>query len=729
MKIESIPTFIETSSNFESHQFGIDDLSMIFEILRSKLYSNPIGSIVREVSCNARDAHREVGKETLPIEIHLPSRLEPTFEVRDFGPGISKERMANVFVKYAASTKRSDNFQNGGFGLGAKTPFSYTDSFTIVTCVNGTKSTYAAYIDETRVGKVDLISEINTDEPNGTRIIVPVKPEDFNYFRDEVMKNLYFWQVKPVLKGISPIPNFNTNKGLEVLISGTGWELWKTNQNYSYNYLDHYQDTSSATILIDDIPYRVKASDIGVAYDRDCAPYRNLLERRLRIYFNIGELTLSANREHIHFDEKTQSLIKDRLKSIIETIETEAQNKINTCTCLSDAEITLNDIQSVFVNIISNNSKFTWNGIALNGIVIKNIPSLQHVRILNFSYAKNRKGVLTLSQEQVSRLVISNDNPIYIHNLDIDHMPILRIRKFLEDNDLKNIQVVKFDNTSVMGEWDKQINFNLLTTHNLSEMPIPEKTKRTKSNSVIKAELYKFNPYAYRQSHYWEEYTSEKAIADAGDDKVIYVILKDKRANVWVTSNEISAQQCTTDTIKIVNEYFSKHVVGIREKDIKKIDPDVFISLGEFLSEKFEEYSNTLNIQNILSAKENKGYSYYNKNYHMFNIFKNNLSKIKDTDSLLIKYINQSIEINKLVAEEDYDGKDASKIRFLTYCHSRLFPNKIAYQPSVHSIKNTYDSFIKKYPLLSFVEDYNVQAAQISAMIDYVNMVDAINAV
>ncbi|MFM7857711.1 MAG: hypothetical protein ACKO96_38765, partial [Flammeovirgaceae bacterium] len=128
----------------------------------------------------------------------------------------------------------------------------------------------------------------------------------------------------------------------------------------------------------DDIPYRVKSADIGIAYDRDYAPYRNLLERRLRIYFNIGELTLSANRENIHFDEKTQILIKDRLRSIIETIETEAQKKINTCTCLSDAEITLSDIQGVFTNIISGNSKFTWNGITLNGIVIKNIPSLQH---------------------------------------------------------------------------------------------------------------------------------------------------------------------------------------------------------------------------------------------------------------------------------------------------------------------------------------------------------------
>ena len=55
------------------HNFDIDPANkgLIFKILRSKMYSDPIGSICREISSNCRDAHREVKTPNRPIEIEL----------------------------------------------------------------------------------------------------------------------------------------------------------------------------------------------------------------------------------------------------------------------------------------------------------------------------------------------------------------------------------------------------------------------------------------------------------------------------------------------------------------------------------------------------------------------------------------------------------------------------------------------------------------------------------
>lgn len=39
-------------------------------------------------------------------EVHLPTRLNPIFRVRDYGRGISPENMRNVYGKLYASTKR-----------------------------------------------------------------------------------------------------------------------------------------------------------------------------------------------------------------------------------------------------------------------------------------------------------------------------------------------------------------------------------------------------------------------------------------------------------------------------------------------------------------------------------------------------------------------------------------------------------------------------------------------
>ena len=184
MKINDIRPNIETSGELKEQFFSIQDQGMIFDILRNKMYSNPILAICREISCNARDAHRECNIADVPIQIYLPNNLEPFYKIKDFGPGISPDRISNIFIKYTASTKREDNIQTGGFGLGAKTPFAYSDTFTIITNFDGTKYHYVCFIDETKIGKLALLAEEKTDQSNGTEIIIPVKPIDFKLFAE-----------------------------------------------------------------------------------------------------------------------------------------------------------------------------------------------------------------------------------------------------------------------------------------------------------------------------------------------------------------------------------------------------------------------------------------------------------------------------------------------------------------------------------------------------------------
>src|SRR5271156_436327 len=201
MKLNESTPNIEISADLEEKFFSGADQGMIFEILRSKMYSNSVLSICREISCNARDAHREVGKPEVAIHITLPSALDPYYRIKDFGPGISPDRMENVFIKYTASTKRIDNVQTGGFGLGAKTPFSYTDSFAICTNYDGIQYSYACIIDETKVGKLILTSKSATTEENGTEILIPIREKNFNEFYSYTEQACRHWKVKPIIKG------------------------------------------------------------------------------------------------------------------------------------------------------------------------------------------------------------------------------------------------------------------------------------------------------------------------------------------------------------------------------------------------------------------------------------------------------------------------------------------------------------------------------------------------
>ena len=94
------------SHDFEQVNCTIDaeDMRYVASLLRNN-YSNTQLAVVREISANALDANREANANR-PIEIKLPTQLNPTFAVRDFGGGLSEQDIFGLYSKYGKSTKR-----------------------------------------------------------------------------------------------------------------------------------------------------------------------------------------------------------------------------------------------------------------------------------------------------------------------------------------------------------------------------------------------------------------------------------------------------------------------------------------------------------------------------------------------------------------------------------------------------------------------------------------------
>ena len=83
----------------------------------TNLYADAPLAVLREYATNARDSHVAAGTDR-PIEVDLPSDLNPTLVIRDFGVGLSEAEIIDVYARYGASTKRDTNDQVGAFGLG-----------------------------------------------------------------------------------------------------------------------------------------------------------------------------------------------------------------------------------------------------------------------------------------------------------------------------------------------------------------------------------------------------------------------------------------------------------------------------------------------------------------------------------------------------------------------------------------------------------------------------------
>ena len=121
MKLVEHEAQIERSGDFKESKYGMDEdqLPLLFKLLRTSMYSNKIGSIVREVTSNCVDSHIEAGKLDVHIEIeYVPENTDTgkheSIIFRDYGVGLSTDRMDNVFRKYLSSTKRDSNDQIGG---------------------------------------------------------------------------------------------------------------------------------------------------------------------------------------------------------------------------------------------------------------------------------------------------------------------------------------------------------------------------------------------------------------------------------------------------------------------------------------------------------------------------------------------------------------------------------------------------------------------------------------
>lgn len=324
---------VERSGNFKENNFRIKASKKSFQILSSGLYSNKIQAITREISCNAFDSHVAAGCPDKPFDVHLPTRFEPFFSIRDYGTGLSKKDVEQIYTTYFESTKTNSNDFIGCLGLGSKSPFSYTDSFTVTSFFNGKKFLYSAFINEDGIPAVALMNEADTNEPNGLEVNFAVA-FDFDSFINEA-KNIYqYFKVKPNFIGLDPkVPSFDYR------LQGSNWAV-----------LSHtWESESMSRAIMGNVAYPFTgfpSSDYG---------YMDVLSIGIHIRFDVGALDVAASRESLSFDPATIAAVK----SAVDNVKNEFADKIKERV---DAANSLYEANQVLKSLIVGNAPYLLRG-------------------------------------------------------------------------------------------------------------------------------------------------------------------------------------------------------------------------------------------------------------------------------------------------------------------------------------------------------------------------------
>ena len=368
--------------------FSIQSSQIAFEALSSRLYTDVIRAVIRELACNAYDAHVSVGKQGKPFIITLPTNLDPIFKIRDFGPGMNHEQVLTLYCTYFGSDKTQNNDVIGAFGLGSKSPFAYflhngkTGGFAVISYQGGRAKTYAAFIDN-GFPKVELQEDFETKEPDGLEVIFPVEQSDVWEFENKA---------KVALECFDPLPTLNKDLKIARPTYSIKTDRWGLRDN------EDTEQGQGVRAIMGTVAYAVGNIDVSKLTEGQ----RSIFNMPLDIFFKIGEVNPAVSRESLQLDQRTVAAIQKALDDVHTEMLNQIKGKIDAAPTAWEGRIVVwNLMQNSAISAVVNEAFQTgqlagqYSGFNLSKGKSLAVNELDYTNIEIFRYSKNwsrRKG-------------------------------------------------------------------------------------------------------------------------------------------------------------------------------------------------------------------------------------------------------------------------------------------------------------------------------------------------
>lgn len=549
MKLQTTTNTIERIGNVSNEaQFRMKTSQKAFQIL-SDLYSDKPLAIVRELGCNAMDSMVAAGKGDQPFHIHLPNSLEPWLAIEDFGTGISHDDIYDIYTVYFASTKTNSNSQIGCLGLGSKSPFCYTDNFSVTSTHKGIRRIYNAYFNEEGTPAIALMSTENVDTTNGVKIQIPVKNTDFNDFITATHKAFRFFDVKPIITGGKVEWDVETP-----LFKSDDWAFYE-------RMADRYHGESFA--IMGGVTYPINIYQIR----DDEGEYQQMLRNGLVLKFAMGELEFTPARDALSYTPATIKAIHDKLAKVKQELPLQVTDIIDKKDTLLEAIRATLFFRDKFYFLNTNRIgvnkgdeiKITWKGIDISepmGFFKKLAPNLQ----LMSKRSWHRRKISVSTQPQFGSDVE------WFHD-DLNRGGERRVRAYIgstgktvmvfNSNDYNNLIVNKF---------------SVDMFKKTSALPSPTVQRKVRSNGTV-VQKAKEDITIYVLSDYHKEKWESKVIEPSDDLPKYYFVKPTDGWNPKLKLKGVNELESKQDITNILNAFDlkSNDVCMVSAREEKKV--------------------------------------------------------------------------------------------------------------------------------------------------------------
>lgn len=316
----------EKIGDIKSNSVSIDaeNLDWIVTILSTNLYSNRIGSFLREAVTNAWDSHVEAGVDD-PITILFDKDSEDNYfcKISDYGVGISEERFNKIYRMLGSSTKRDTNSQTGGFGIGRFAALAYTEVVNITSFYDGVMYEYLMYKDGNKLN-IDLLNKQPTERRNGVDIQVQLERySDYDTFLKEVFKQLRYFDNLYIIDNLNSSNNNYADNTLRYAWVYNNFTIKRYNTFSIDNIGISREITREIGAIVGKVLYPLDIDAItSITSDFRIEDKIDLLNKatNLNLNFEIGELSVTPNRESIQYTNKTINKITERINEAYDEV-------------------------------------------------------------------------------------------------------------------------------------------------------------------------------------------------------------------------------------------------------------------------------------------------------------------------------------------------------------------------------------------------------------------------
>ena len=755
----STQTTLKQSDDFKSFQFGIKEsgLSHIFNVLRNQLYSDKVLAVIREYSCNAVDAHVEIGKAEVPIKIVLPTQLTPEFKVRDYGRGLTEKEIAEIYAMYGESTKRGSNDQIGQLGLGCKSAFAYGDNFIINSFMDGTKTTYNAFIDPSDIGQISIMGREKTNEKSGVEIVIPVKSDDFQEFYDKAVTLFKHFKVVPDVRGANRDDLKRQLEKSKVIIEKDNWRLVEGDSH----------------AIMGNISYPLDSGALNIGWQDERA---ELLSSGVEIDFAIGDLEISASREALQYTDRTKKAIIDILETILKALPDALGEKFKECETLWDAKMLYNDAfkHGGFggkIKKIVDTKGISWNNLKVkSGIFDKQKWKDSDIELKIFNKPRHYDNKRVKGQE-AQNIYVKDKTIVIIDDAPTHHGRLNRIAPLIEDYEgrdkdvpiYETVYLLNYRSAKAQKEFLSEKHFDF-PAKKLTEYPkvvlrdiYPSNATVSGGSSAAKNTKHSTKVFSLDKdcSHgRWHSCRSdffESETVDLDNDKGVYIFVR----KFFYGENDLNAEDNhpsrLVEAVKALEnvgvDVPTIHAFKVTEKTEKAVKGDNWTYFEDWARKEFQKHLESKGIEQELFDR-------LSANVHARNIdrldryceaFIELNSRAEDfqtglpEDSTAKSYVTKYVEMAGESADDSTLGKYESALNIFkaesdkSGGHDEKF--KVRRRGFFKDFKPTHDldklcrDCMKKYPMMTFMDDnhfnWRFSPESVKETINYVTMVEA----